>query len=519
VAAQDFDTSKEVAEYDKAIAEQVKLRDSYALTVKANEEAKKSAEAPKEKTDQEKITEAREAAVKKYEEVVRSANDKAAAGLIDQQKLHEELHQALETEYSDLEAIAAQYKLNAGATINLRDEVSKMVLAGREELKTLEEKKTRQKEIGDILKGQRETFEEQGIENQYRLGIIKTEVDYNIKLIELERARERAALEANLTRIKADDKERETALANFDRLTEGMIEAKKSAAKADSELAKFFQSDGWNRGMQMATAAVQTFSDIANAITQAQNDAVTEQVEDIDKMLDKKLERIEEMREKALEEAGFAEATTQESLQAKLDAAIETGDQILAYEYQRRLEEKAINDRFDAQTKAAEEKAAKEKAQLEYKAAKTEWAMSLIQAGNNMAMAILNAIAQGSQWPLPMGGPPVGIPFFTGLTAAVGTVQLALIAANPPKPPSFESGGIVPGSSFSGDNVLTSVNSGERILTMDNQEFLLAAAGGGGQTVTVIVPVYLDGQKIAEVVADEINSARVMLDERGIRRR
>jgi hypothetical protein len=56
---------------------------------------------------------------------------------------------------------------------------------------------------------------------------------------------------------------------------------------------------------------------------------------------------------------------------------------------------------------------------------------------------------------------------------------------------------------------------------MDNQEFMLAAAGAaaGNQTYTVVIPVYLDGVKITEVVVDNINSARNMIDERGIRRR
>jgi hypothetical protein len=73
-AAQVGETSKEAASYDEAIAAQVRLRDSYAETVKANEEARKASEAPKEKSDQRKIEEARLAAVEKYEQAVRKAN-------------------------------------------------------------------------------------------------------------------------------------------------------------------------------------------------------------------------------------------------------------------------------------------------------------------------------------------------------------------------------------------------------------------------------------------------------------
>jgi hypothetical protein len=62
-------------------------------------------------------------------------------------------------------------------------------------------------------------------------------------------------------------------------------------------------------------------------------------------------------------------------------------------------------------------------------------------------------------------------------------------------------------------------DSGERILTMDQQEFLLAAAGGGGgrgQVIQVVSKVYLDNHLIAVGVAEEFDTARVPLKDRAI---
>jgi hypothetical protein len=435
------------------------------------------------------------------------------------------INDATQRTYTSLIALGKEYSYTAKIAPKWAAELAKVegkvtdIGAALAALKAEDDRKQREEEIAEILKAQTETIEEQALAEGLATGAIESQIDYENRLFTMQRERARAEQKASLEKRGFTESEVKTVLDGFDAETKAMKDAKDAANRADKSLSTFFSSDKWNQGMQMATAAVQAFTDIASAITQAQRAAVESQIEDIDKMLDAELERIEEMRQRALEEAGFAEATTEESLQAKLDAAVEAGDQILAYEYQRRLEEKAINDRFDAQAKAAEEKAAKEKAQLEYKAAKGAWELSLAQAGTNLAMALLNAVEQGAAWPVPMGGPIVGIPLFTGLTAAAGTVQIALIAGNPPKPPTFEDGGLVPGSSFSGDNVLARVNSGERILTMENQEFMLAAAGaaGGERVITVVVPVYLDSHQIAEVVAEEINTARTMIDERGIR--
>ncbi len=74
----------------------------------------------------------------------------------------------------------------------------------------------------------------------------------------------------------------------------------------------------------------------------------------------------------------------------------------------------------------------------------------------------------------------VPFPFNIPLAAAqgiAGFVQVANIASTSP---SFEDGGIVPGTSFTGDRIAANVNSGEMILNRSQQSQLFSLANGAG---------------------------------------
>lgn len=85
----------------------------------------------------------------------------------------------------------------------------------------------------------------------------------------------------------------------------------------------------------------------------------------------------------------------------------------------------------------------------------------------NTAGAVMKAYEQLG----PIFGTPAAI-----AVGAIGAVQTGLIAAQPM--PAFAEGGIVPGNSFSGDNVMIRANSGEGVFTREQ----MAAMGGGGTT-------------------------------------
>lgn len=105
-----------------------------------------------------------------------------------------------------------------------------------------------------------------------------------------------------------------------------------------------------------------------------------------------------------------------------------------------------------------------------YKVQLAEWGLNLLMTQSQMALAIAKALSSGT--------PPLSYveAAIMGVSAAS---QLAAQIAAKPVPPSFASGGIVPGSSYSGDKVSANVNSGEMILNARQQRELWETANGG----------------------------------------
>ena len=138
--------------------------------------------------------------------------------------------------------------------------------------------------------------------------------------------------------------------------------------------------------------------------------------------------------------------------------------------------------------KALDKKAAQE----EYKLKMWEWTASFLQATANIAQGVAKALAEG--------GPYAG-PILAALIGASGAIQIATIVANKPKPPSFATGGIVPGTSYSGDKVQANVNSGEMILNAQQQANLWKMANGaaGGNGAVVNMPVNIQNNTDASV--------------------
>lgn len=118
----------------------------------------------------------------------------------------------------------------------------------------------------------------------------------------------------------------------------------------------------------------------------------------------------------------------------------------------------------------------KKAAQDEYKVKMAQWTMSLATATANIAEGVTKAIAQGGVMGLITGS----------LVGIAGGVQLASLVASKPTPPKFATGGIVPGTSYSGDKVPILANSGEGIFTKGQMKALgLMANQGGGFNLTV----------------------------------
>jgi hypothetical protein len=331
-----------------------------------------------------------------------------------------------------------------------------------------------------------------------------SDTEKKIKLLELE---EKAELE-RLENLRKEHEGNQLIIQDIDTLigaTKYFYEAQKKGLAETPKAATDF-----NTQMQKAVGRAQAISgnviSIMDTMAEVNRKKLEEEIALIDEMLEKQKAAIEEQRQRELEEAGFAEVARAEDMDAQIEAAKASGDQILQYQLQRKQQEKRINEKYDAQTKAAEEKAAKDKAKLEYEMAMEEWKLNIIKAINNMASAIAVSLAAG-------GGTPLGFAM-AALAGAAGAVQVAALQGNPPKPPKFETGGIVPGSSYSGDKVPALVNSGELILNRAQQGAIAGQLGSGAIQLTVIAQ--LDGVEITRVVAETAGSGIVTIPLRGI---
>ena len=141
----------------------------------------------------------------------------------------------------------------------------------------------------------------------------------------------------------------------------------------------------------------------------------------------------------------------------------------------------------------------KEAANKEYKLKMWEWTASLLTATANIAEGISKAIAQGGLAGIISGA----------LVSAAGAIQIATLTANKPRPPQFTSGGIVPGTSYSGDNVTANVNSGEMILNASQQKQLWKMANGnGGSNPVINMPVKIENNASNDVSASATMTAR-----------
>lgn len=134
------------------------------------------------------------------------------------------------------------------------------------------------------------------------------------------------------------------------------------------------------------------------------------------------------------------------------------------------------------------------------------------QAKRDKAYAIFSAIVSTAQAIIGFLANPGGIPgiVLSALAGVTGAVQVAAIGAQPLP---FNDGGIVPGTSYAGDNVPARLNSKEMVLTEEQQAELFSLANGsgssGGDTILM-----LDSEVLARWFQRQLNSGNITVPQR-----
>ena len=217
-----------------------------------------------------------------------------------------------------------------------------------------------------------------------------------------------------------------------------------------------------------------------------------------------KIDRLDAEMQAELEAAGVAEETTLEQAQREYDIAVATGTELEKEEKRRALEKAKIEEKYQ-----------KKKRQLEYEAALAGWELQLASAVIGVPLAVMNALVSG--WAAAALNPALAgwyPALLAGLAGTAGAVQVGAIQQAKPQPPKFAEGGIVPGTSFSGDRVQAQVNSGEMILNQSQQArlFEIANQGGGSGNITV----YLGDELIYKSLYNASKRGDLIIDARGV---
>lgn len=150
----------------------------------------------------------------------------------------------------------------------------------------------------------------------------------------------------------------------------------------------------------------------------------------------------------------------------------------------------------------------KDAAEKKYRIDMWEWTSNTAAAAANTALAVVNAL---STQPAALGIA------MAALVSAAGAAQLATIISNKPIPPSFATGGIVGGTSYTGDRVLAAVNSREMILNAGQQRNLFDAinAGNFGQSAAPNIVIHNSAANLVraktQITEEKIG---ILIDER-----
>jgi len=394
-------------------------------------------------------------------------------GMIDKNSEYEEALVKLDAEKARL--IEEEDKRQKTAAKKREEEQKKELERQQALLKQEEERRKKEEEIARQKEQELKTIE---TANQKAL---ETEADYIRKLEDL-----------NATTQEAIELERQRAVISID----------SSAADRDAKIRAIEAINEYYEALKDQTAneefkqGVKEVIDYSFAAFQELGGGLQSLFQAIGQS---RIDEIDRQMQAEFEAAGVAEENQIERLTREVSEARKAGDEETAIEKEKELKRAQIIADYE-----------KKKAEIEYKTALSSW---LIQLAMTIAQSIQAAMnAYSSTAAIPIIGPALA-PGAAIAASVFGGIQVAAVGAAKPKPPKYQYGGIVEGERYQGDQVSARLNSGEMVLTRDQQArlFDVANGGGGGGITRIIVPVNIDGKKVAETVAEYYNGGVVPL--------
>lgn len=206
-------------------------------------------------------------------------------------------------------------------------------------------------------------------------------------------------------------------------------------------------------------------------------------------------DELDRQMQERLEAEGLAEEDKYERLLRERDAAIAAGDEVTASEKDAEAKRLKIQEEFE-----------KKKAKLQYKAAKAQWNLTVLQT---MAQGALSIQAGFATQPFIPAGLAAG-----ALASSLAAIQLAAVKIAEPKMPQLASGGIAEPTTGGAVVKVAENNSGEVMFNTGEtgQAFIqqMGAAIAANMEITAILQT--ESEKLAEVVVRPINDGRVRLN-------
>lgn len=271
-----------------------------------------------------------------------------------------------------------------------------------------------------------------------------------------------AEAEGKRAKTKEEILEQEKALAEFRELIKSLNDDMSNADILKAQLADL--ENFKNKALELKSLELdeklRLEEDFARAKKRLEKEIINEEIKGAGERVQSYLDVISSYRDIFLDAVNTMTSTATDSINARADSELLSAELLFK-------QGKIGNEEYQKRVTEINKSAAKERHQI----ALWEWGMNINQAMANMALGATKAIAEGGIAGIPLASVIIG----------AGLSQVAMIVANKPQPPAFAQGGIVGGTSYTGDKIHARVNSGEMILTRAQQARLFDIANTGSK--------------------------------------